>query len=60
MPSIQISCKCFILILFRYLDKGVVDKVEVINKQWVRVKLLPGNFVNGQVSLEVVQFKFNR
>lgn len=56
----QISCKCFILILFRYLDKGVVDKVEVINKQWVRVKLLPGNFVNGQVSLEVVQFKFNR
>lgn len=48
------------LILFRYLDKGIVDKVEVINKQWVRVKLLPGNFANGQVSLEVVQFKFNR
>ncbi|XP_003396802.3 AFG3-like protein 2 [Bombus terrestris] len=35
----------------KYLDKGVVDKVEVINKQWVRVKLLPGNFVNGQDTL---------
>lgn len=37
-------------ISFRYLDKGIVDKVEVINKQWVRVKLLPGNNVNGKVS----------
>ncbi|XP_068966257.1 mitochondrial inner membrane m-AAA protease component AFG3L2 [Bombus flavifrons] len=35
----------------KYLDKGVVGKVEVINKQWVRVKLLPGNFVNGQDTL---------
>ncbi|XP_033183977.2 AFG3 like matrix AAA peptidase subunit 2 [Bombus vancouverensis nearcticus] len=35
----------------KYLDKGIVDKVEVINKQWVRVKLLPGNFANGQDTL---------
>lgn len=39
------------LLLFRYLDKGIVEKVEVINKQWARVKLIPGNYVNGKVSL---------
>ncbi|OAD52151.1 AFG3-like protein 2 [Eufriesea mexicana] len=35
----------------KYLDKGIVDKVEVINKQWARVKLLPGNTVDGKDSL---------
>lgn len=29
------------------LNKGIVDKVEVVNKQWVRVKLLPGHNLNG-------------
>ncbi|CAK9797858.1 AFG3-like protein 2 [Anthophora quadrimaculata] len=26
----------------RYLNKGIVDKVEVVNKQWVRITLVPG------------------
>ncbi|XP_045464467.1 AFG3-like protein 2 [Harmonia axyridis] len=30
-----------------YLAKGVVEKLEVVNKKWVRVKLLPGNHVDG-------------
>ncbi|XP_053994494.1 AFG3-like protein 2 [Hylaeus volcanicus] len=33
------------------LNKGIVDKLEVVNKQWVRVKLLPGNLVNGSDTL---------
>lgn len=33
------------------LNKGIVDKVEVVNKQWVRVKLLPGHLVNGKDTL---------
>ncbi|XP_043796026.1 AFG3-like protein 2 [Apis laboriosa] len=44
----EITWKEFIT---KYLDKGIVDKVEVVNKQWVRVKLMPGNFVNGKDSL---------
>ncbi|KAJ8970439.1 hypothetical protein NQ314_001234 [Rhamnusium bicolor] len=30
-----------------YLQRGVVEKLEVVNKKWVRVKLLPGNTVEG-------------
>ncbi|KAJ8922366.1 hypothetical protein NQ315_004309 [Exocentrus adspersus] len=30
-----------------YLQRGVVEKLEVVNKKWVRVKLLPGNTVDG-------------
>ncbi|XP_075228639.1 AFG3 like matrix AAA peptidase subunit 2 [Lycorma delicatula] len=30
-----------------YLSKGIVEKLEVVNKKWVRVRLLPGNSVNG-------------
>ncbi|XP_052870467.1 AFG3-like protein 2 [Anopheles cruzii] len=26
-----------------YLARGIVDKLEVVNKKWVRVKLTPGN-----------------
>ncbi|XP_076759977.1 AFG3 like matrix AAA peptidase subunit 2 [Xylocopa sonorina] len=33
------------------LNKGIVDKVEVVNKQWVRVKLLPAQLVNGKDTL---------
>jgi len=30
-----------------YLSKGIVEKLEVVNKKWVRVKLTPGNTVDG-------------
>ncbi|KAI4470098.1 atp-dependent protease [Holotrichia oblita] len=30
-----------------YLARGVVDKLEVVNKKWVRIKLAPGNIVEG-------------
>ncbi|XP_046391003.1 AFG3-like protein 2 isoform X2 [Ischnura elegans] len=30
-----------------YLSKQIVEKLEVINKKWVKVRLLPGNSVNG-------------
>ncbi|XP_054274278.1 AFG3-like protein 2 [Macrosteles quadrilineatus] len=30
-----------------YLSRGIVEKLEVVNKKWVRVKLLAGNNVNG-------------
>ncbi|XP_067003473.2 mitochondrial inner membrane m-AAA protease component AFG3L2 [Anabrus simplex] len=30
-----------------YLAKGVVEKLEVVNKKWVRVRLTPGNTVDG-------------
>lgn len=30
-----------------YLSRGIVEKLEVVNKKWVRVKLLPGNQVDG-------------
>lgn len=40
-----------VLIPSRCLNKGMVDKLEVINKRWVRVKLLPGNLLHGAVSL---------
>ncbi|BES98812.1 Peptidase family M41 [Nesidiocoris tenuis] len=30
-----------------YLSKGIVDKLEVVNKKWVRVKLTPGNTAEG-------------
>lgn len=30
-----------------YLSRGAVEKLEVINKKWVRVKLAPGNQIDG-------------
>lgn len=30
-----------------YLGRGIVEKLEVVNKKWVRVKLLPGNMTEG-------------
>lgn len=36
-----------------YLVKGIVEKLEVINKKWVRVKLMPGNAVEGAVSVHI-------
>ncbi|CAH0685290.1 unnamed protein product [Chilo suppressalis] len=32
-----------------YLNKGVVEKLEVINKKWVRVKLQPGSALETKV-----------
>ncbi|CAH0596199.1 unnamed protein product [Chrysodeixis includens] len=32
-----------------YLSKGVVEKLEVINKKWVRVRLQPGSALEGKV-----------
>ncbi|XP_033328282.2 AFG3 like matrix AAA peptidase subunit 2 [Megalopta genalis] len=37
--------------LLQCLNKGIVDKLEVINKQWVRVKLLPGQLLHGTDTL---------
>lgn len=34
-----------------YLAKGIVEKLEVVNKKWVRVKLIPGNNVDGAVCI---------
>lgn len=32
-----------------YLNRGSVEKLEVVNKKWVRVKLLPGSASDGSV-----------
>ncbi|XP_072753325.1 mitochondrial inner membrane m-AAA protease component AFG3L2 [Anoplolepis gracilipes] len=36
---------------YNYLRKGLVDKLEVVNKKWVRVRLLPGHTVDGSDTL---------
>lgn len=41
-----------VISVFSYLARGVVEKLEVVNKKWVRVRLTPGNSVNGSVSVE--------
>ena len=35
--------KLLIVLSFSYLSRGIVEKLEVVNKKWVRVKLSPGN-----------------
>ncbi|XP_075159733.1 AFG3 like matrix AAA peptidase subunit 2 [Haematobia irritans] len=40
----EISWKEFVT---TYLNRGVVEKLEVVNKKWVRVRLLPGNSQDG-------------
>ena len=32
-----------------HLTKGTVEKLEVINKKWVRIKLFPGTFSEGNI-----------
>lgn len=32
---------------FSYLGRGIVERLEVVNKKWVRVKLSPGNATDG-------------
>jgi len=34
-----------------YLGRGIVDKLEVVNKKWVRVRLQPGNNIEGASTL---------
>lgn len=48
--SLFITLKNFISTLHSYLNKGIVEKLEVVNKKWVRVRLLPGQSVDGSVS----------
>lgn len=36
-----------------YLARGIVEKLEVVNKKWVRVRLTPGNTVDGAVSSDM-------
>ncbi|XP_041982592.1 AFG3-like protein 2 [Aricia agestis] len=33
----------------QYLNKGVVERLEVINKKWVRVRLQPGSVLEGKI-----------
>ena len=33
----------FFYFFFSYLSRGVVDRLEVVNKKWVRVRLSPGS-----------------
>ncbi|XP_057657269.1 AFG3-like protein 2 [Diorhabda carinulata] len=40
----EISWKEFVQ---SYLQRGIVERLEVVNKKWVRVKLLPGNTIEG-------------
>lgn len=40
----------FVICFFSYLSKGIIEKLEVVNKKWVRVRLSPGNSVEGSVS----------
>lgn len=35
-----------------YLNRGVVEKLEVVNKKWVRVVLSPGSTTDGSVREE--------
>lgn len=34
---------------FSYLARGIVEKLEVVNKKWVRVKLSPGSSTDSSV-----------
>lgn len=34
---------------FSYLNRGIVEKLEVVNKKWVRVKLSPGSSTDSTV-----------
>ena len=39
-----------ILFVLSYLSKGLVERLEVVNKKWVRVRLPAGNNVDGGVT----------
>lgn len=45
MNSFEITWREFV---YSYLSKGSVEKLEVVNKKFVRVHLLPGHTVNGR------------
>lgn len=35
--------------VYSYLNRHVVDKLEVVNKKWVRINLQPGSSIDGNV-----------
>lgn len=39
----------YLINFFSYLSRGIVERLEVVNKKWVRVKLTPGNSSDGGV-----------
>ena len=39
----------YYLFFCSYLARGVVERLEVVNKKWVRVKLLSGTSTDGMV-----------
>ncbi|KAK7862457.1 hypothetical protein R5R35_001169 [Gryllus longicercus] len=47
MSYTEIAWKEFV---HTYLSRGIVDKLEVVNKKWVRVRLTPGNSVDGNAN----------
>lgn len=47
------------LVSSSYLSKGMVEKLEVVNKKWVRVRLAPGNQVEGGVRQMFELFEIN-
>lgn len=36
---------------FSYLARGIVEKLEVVNKKWVRVRLSPGSSTDSSVGV---------
>lgn len=42
--------------VFSYLNRHVVDKLEVVNKKWVRVNLQPGSSIDGSVRLNLTLY----
>lgn len=39
------------IVFTSYLNRHVVEKLEVVNKKWVRVNLQPGSSIDGSVSI---------
>lgn len=46
-----VTPKSLLLPIFSYLNRHVVEKLEVVNKKWVRVNLQPGSSVDGSVRI---------
>ena len=53
LNSKEITWKEFINM---YLSKGIVEKLEVVNKKWVRVRLPSGNQIDGGVRYQTIHF----
>lgn len=44
-----VNVKNIYFLLYSCLARGIVEKLEVVNKKWVRVRLTPGNTIDGAV-----------